>query len=125
MYADSSYYKSEYEGSIIPDTELNHALKKASMHIDTLTFNRIVGRGFEHLTPFQKDKVRMATCMLAEFEYENCDFIENILQSYSINGVSASFGQNWNVHIQSGVAIKKDAYALLQQTGLCYPGLGV
>lgn len=125
MYADSSYYKSEYKGSIIPDTELDRTLKKASMHIDTLTFNRIVGRGFEHLTPFQKDKVRMATCMLAEFEYENSDFIENILQSYSINGVSASFGQNWNVHIQSGVAIKKDAYALLQQTGLCYLGLGV
>ena len=55
----------------------------------------------------------------AEFETENADEINTILQSYSINGVSAQFGSSWNVFTDKGVAMKRDVYALLCQTGLC------
>ena len=37
----------------------------------------------------------------------------------SINGVSAQFGSSWNVFTDKGVAMKRDVYALLSQTGLC------
>ena len=124
-YVDELYYKTSYGGLEIPDAELLQALKKASQHIDILTYNRIVGKGITALTEFQQDIVREVCCQLAEFEYNNSDVLENILQSYGINGVNMSFGQSWNVHIQSGVAIRTDIYMLLCQTGLCQASLGV
>lgn len=118
-YVDSDYYINEYGGTVIPENELKEALKKASRHIDTLTYNRIIGQGFSKLTVFQKDVVQEVICQQAEFEYENADEIESILSSYSINGTSASFGKSWNVFTEYGVAMKKDVYAMLCQTGLC------
>ena len=40
------------------------------VHIDTLTYNRIVGRDFENLTKFQQDIIKEVVCKLADFEYE-------------------------------------------------------
>lgn len=98
---------------------MRRALLQASRHIDSLTYNRIVGRGFSNLTEFQQEIIREVTCQQAEFEYENADEISTILQSYSINGVSAQFGSSWNVFTDKGIAMKRDVYALLCQTGLC------
>lgn len=117
-YADITYYESTYEGTIIPDDEIEKKITEASMHIDTLTYNRIVGRGFENLTKFQQSIIQEVVCKLADFEYENEDLLKSMLSSYAINGVSMSFGENWNVQIQNGVAIPKDYYCLLGQTGL-------
>lgn len=117
-YADITYYQNTYKGTIIPKDEIEKKLKEASMHIDTLTYNRIVGKGFENLTKFQQDIIQEVVCKLADFEYENEDLLKTMLSSYAINGVSMSFGENWNVQIQNGVAIPKDDYCLLGQTGL-------
>ena len=87
--------------------------------VDSLTYNRIVGRGFSNLTTYQQEIIREVVCMQADFEYENADEINSVLSSYSINGVSAQFGSSWNVFTGKGVAMKRDVYALLQQTGLC------
>lgn len=118
-YATPDYYLDQYEGSIVPEEELSKALKQASRHIDSLTYNRIVGRGFDNLTDFQKEVIREVICLQADFECENADEINTVLSSYSINGVSASFGSSWNVFMDKGVAMKRDIYALLCQTGLC------
>lgn len=118
-YATESYYESDYEGSLIPEGSLRKALIQASRHIDTLTYNRIVGRGFGNLTEFQKNVIQEIVCRQAEFEYENADEISSVLSSYSINGVSAQFGSSWNVFTDRGVAMKRDDYELLCQTGLC------
>lgn len=118
-YATEMYYENDYKGSAIPDAEQKKALMMASRHIDSLTYNRIVGRGFLNLTPFQRDIIREVCCLQADFEYENADEINTMLSSYSINGVSAQFGSSWNVFIDKGVAMKRDVYALLSQTGLC------
>ncbi len=118
IYADITYYKKEYKGQILPENEIEKSLKEASMHIDTLTYNRIVGKGFENLTKFQQDIIKEVVCKLADFEYENADLLKSPLNSYSINGVSASFSASWNIEIQNGVAIPKDYYSLLSQTGL-------
>lgn len=124
-YADASYYAGEYDGRIIPTDELNKALKQASRHIDALTYNRIVGRGISNLTEFQQDIIKECCCELADFEYENADYIESVLKQYGINGVSMSFEASWNLKIQNGIAIKTNTYQKLCQTGLCRPGLGV
>lgn len=119
MYADSVYYTDVYGGTVIPAELIEKHLKLASRHVESLTYNRIVGQGFSNLTPFQQDIIREVVCQQAEFEYENADEINTILTSYSINGVSAQFGSSWNVYTNKGVAMKRDVYALLSQTGLC------
>ncbi|MGN0987403.1 MAG: hypothetical protein ACI4OO_06150, partial [Otoolea sp.] len=70
-------------------------------------------------TEFQQEIIQEVVCQQAEFEYENEDEINTILQSYSLNGASVQFGQSWNVYTDKGVAMKRDVYALLSQTGLC------
>lgn len=118
-YADTEFYLRVFEGKLIPQEELPNRLRTASRHVDSLTYNRIVGRGISALTPFQQDIIQEVVCMQAEFEYENEDEINTILSSYSINGVSAQFGSSWNIYTEKGVAMKRDIYALLSQTGLC------
>jgi phage gp36-like protein len=126
MYADAEYYINTYKGITIPGESLEKALKNASRHIDTLTYNRIVGRGFDNLTQFQQNMIKEVCCQMADFETENEEVLNSILQSYSVNGVTMTFGGNsWNVKVQNGVAIKADLYELLQQTGLCCRSLGV
>ena len=118
-YVDLNYYKNIFKGNVIPDEEVEKQLRQASRHIDSLTYNRIVGRGFSNLSMFQQDVIKEVVCMQAEFEYENADELEMILSSYSINGVSAQFGNSWNVFTEKGIAMKRDVYTMLCQTGLC------
>ena len=118
-YVTPDYYKETYKGSTVPEDELKRVLRQASRHIDSLTYNRIVGRGFSNLTEFQQEVIQEVICLQADFEHENADEINTILSSYSINGVSAQFGSSWNVFMDKGVAMKRDVYSQLSQTGLC------
>lgn len=118
-YVTPEYYRDSYKGSIIPSDSLEKALRQASRHIDSLTYNRIVGRGFSNLTDFQRETIREVVCKQADFEHENADEIDTILSSYSLNGASVQFGSSWNVFTDKGVAMRRDVYALLSQTGLC------
>lgn len=118
-YATTDYYFDTYKGKVIQAGDIDIALRNASRHIDSLTYNRIVRQGFSNLTEFQQDVIREAVCQQAEFEHENADEISTILSSYSLNGASVQFGSSWNVFTDKGVAMKRDVYALLSQTGLC------
>lgn len=119
-------YLSEEEylnnGGLIEEN-IEKYLISASRHIDSLTFNRIVAKGFENLTEFQQEIIKTVCFDMANFECENEDLINSVLQSYSINGVSMQFGSSWNIAVVNGVAIRRDTYNLLMQTGLCYRGL--
>ena len=118
-YVNAAYYRDTYKGSVVPENAIEKALRQSSRHIDSLTYNRIVGMGFDNLTEFQQEIIREVVCQQADFEHENADEINTILSGYSINGVSAQFGPSWNVFMDKGVAMKRDVYALLSQTGLC------
>lgn len=118
-YVTPDWYLNAYCGSILPDDSLTAALRKASHHIDSLTYNRIVGQGFSNLTPFQQEIIREVVCQQADFEYENADLIDTVLSGYSLNGASVQFGDSWNVYTNKGIAMRKDVYSLLRQTGLC------
>lgn len=118
-YADAAYYREVYKGTAIPAEELERRLYTASRHIDALTYNRIVGRGISGLTEFQADIIREVCCEQADFEYENQDLIETVISGYSLNGASVQFGNSWNVMTDKGVAMKRDTYSLLKQTGFC------
>ena len=116
------YATAEDYAALFPNSEeiSASALRQASRHVDSLTFNRIVAAGFSNLTEFQQEIIKEVVCRQALFETENADMIESVLSAYSINGVSMSWnGESWNVYSQDGIAIRKDLYALLRQTGLC------
>lgn len=110
-------------GGDIPSEDRARYIESASRHIDSLTFNRIVARGFENLSVFQQEIVKKVCFDMANFEFENADALQSVLSGYSINGVSMKFGDGFNVTTVGGVTIKRDTYALLMQTGLCYRGV--
>ena len=118
-HPDPVFYREAYKGTVTLGDNLERALLQASRHVDSLTYNRIVGQGFSSLTPFQQEIIREVVCRQADFEYENADEIDTILQNYSINGVSAQFGSSWNVFTDKGIAMRRDVYTTLCQTGLC------
>lgn len=115
-YISVEEYKEK--GGLIDNAE--KYLLSASRHIDILTFNRIIARGFDNLTEFQQEIVKAVCFDIANFEYENEDLLNSVFQSYSINGVSMQFGNNVNVSVIGDIAVKNDTYNLLIQTGLCY-----
>ena len=119
MYADIEYYRNTYNGTL-EDADAEKALRNASRHIDTLTYNRIEGIGFENLTVFQQGVIKECACLMADWEIENADYINSILSSYSLNGASMSFGGTGSsATVVSGVAVSRDIYAHLQKCGLC------
>ena len=118
-YVTPEYYTGTHGGTLIDKADLEKTLRTASRHIDSLTYNRIASQGFSNLTDFQQEVIREVVCQQADFETENADEINTILSSYSINGVSAQFGSSWNIFMDKGVAMKRDVYSLLCQTGLC------
>ena len=125
MYADYEYYTAEYKGTM-PEEEAVKALKQASRHIDALTYNRIKRCEFERLTTFQRDVIKEATCMMADFEHDNASMINSLINSYGINGANISFSVECaNCKIVNGIIVQKDVYAYLSQTGLTCLSLGV
>ena len=125
MYADYEYYSTEYKGTM-PEEEAVKALKQASRHIDTLTYNRIAGDEFDCLTVFQQDIIKETACMMADFESANASMINSLINSYGINGANISFsGECANCQLVNGVVVQKDVYAYLSQTGLTCRSMGV
>lgn len=119
-------YLKNYDGSIIPKSDVDDAIYTASRHIDSLTFNRIIAKGYDNLTEFQKEILAEVCKKQAEFEHENEPLINSVLASYSINGVAMGFdSQGWNVCVENGIVMHRATYELLKQTGLCCRSLGV
>ena len=119
MYANAEYYKTTYKGNL-EDAEIDKALQQASRHIDTLTYNRIVGIGFDNLTEYQQGIIKECECLMADWETDNADYINSMLSSYSLNGASMSFtGNSASAVVTNGVAVSRDIYSHLQKCGLC------
>ena len=119
MYATVKYYKETYKGNL-DYADAEKALSKASRHIDTLTFNRIVGIGFDNLTEYQQGIIKECACLMADWETENADYIDSLMSSYSLNGASMSFtGNSASAVVTNGVAVSRDIYSHLQKCGLC------
>ena len=119
MYADKEYYTEVYGGTLIGEEELKRQLDTAGRQIDTLTYCKIRGIGFDNLTAYQQDQIRYVNCLLADFIYENKDELESMLSSYGINGVSMTFSNGINVTKVQNIIIRTDIYAELGKTGLC------
>ena len=98
---------------------MKRQLDTAGRQIDTLTYCRIRGIGFDNLTAYQQDQIRYVNCLLADFIHENKDELDSMLSSYGINGVSMTFTSGINVIKVQNIIIRTDIYAELGKTGLC------
>ena len=121
MYVDIDYYIANRKSSE-PDAEctkdIQEVLDLAEMKVDEVTFNRIRGIGFDNLTEFQKDKVRKAVCVQADYiqEYGGYTDGEPQIESYSVLDISVSVSNKQTDAERAGMATL--AYKLLEQTGL-------
>ena len=109
----------ERYGTEVPEDKIDELLNRASRDIDTLSYNRIRGIGYEHLTDFQKEIIEEVAGELALFKHDNAEFLESPLSEYSLNGASVKLSSSEKVMVEKGVTISRSLYALLCQTGLC------
>lgn len=112
-YVDNTYYSKVFEGEILQGS-INKKLERASEQIDTLTYNRIVSKGFDNLTEFQQDKIKKAICIHAEFIEQYGSYIDMPLNSFSAGSISVSF----NAEKVNGITTTQEVINLLKQTGL-------
>lgn len=111
-YVDEAYY-SAFSG-LITDDKLDSKLEKATDQINSLTYNRIVGVGFNNLTPFQQDKVKKAVCLHADFVEKYGEYIDMPLSGFSAGSISVNF----NANKVNGITTTQEVINYLNQTGL-------
>lgn len=116
-YADATYYKDTYLGTMIPEDQRDKALKDASRDIDSLTYNRITAVGFNNLTEFQKNIIKEVTCLHADFKSQYGDFLDSPISGYGAGSTSVSL-KSTGIAGQNGISTSKQVYAMLRQTGL-------
>ena len=115
MYADYSYYSTNYHGSLIPQAEYGYYGEKSSAKLDFFTFGRI---GSGSVT----DQIRSAACEVAEVMYQADKRRVNGAEVTSENndGYSVSYAHTSGADPKR--AADKDlydaAYTYLAQTGL-------
>lgn len=114
MYADETYYKETFKGTVIQDDGLANKLERASDQIDSLTFNRIVGKGLDNLTEFQQDKIKKAVCIHADFVEQYGAYIDMPLSGFSAGSISLNF----NAQKINGITTTQEVLNYLNQTGL-------
>ena len=120
QYATQEYYIDEFKGNTIPTNEIDKYLKLASEKIDSITFNRIVYKGFNNLTNFQQTKIQDAVCYQAEYIFENGYNNENNqdIASYSVLDISVTQKQDTDKSEAVKNGMSEMALDLIKKTGL-------
>lgn len=110
MYATADDY-TRYVGAA-PEG-IDKLLEQTSDQVDSVTFNRVRGIGFESLTDYQKEMIKKAVCHQAAYRLEYGAY-EGI-SSFSAGSVSVSLN---NANTLNGQVISKVAAEYLKNTGL-------
>lgn len=118
QYADKEYYSKTFIGTTIPSDEVDRYLTIASEKIDDITFNRIVGIGFDKLATFQKECIQKAVCYQAEyyFKYGTADSIKNV-SSYKVLDISIDISRDEETEAEK-VSMDEIAYMHIKESGL-------
>lgn len=121
MYVSLEEYEVLSNDKAVGPEKLESVLRDAERHIDSLTFNRIKGLGFDRLTDFQRELVKQSVVDQADFKHQYGIYLENPLSSYAINGVSMTWDTSKVLQVR-GVYTTASIYGVLRQTGLTYRG---
>ena len=118
LYADENYYSTTFEGTSIPNDDIEKYLKLAQEKIDDITYNRIVDIGFDNLTNFQKECIQKAMCYQAEYYYtKDNDDLSNVT-SYNVLDISVTIDKSSNKTEAEINKMHKFAYSNIKKTGL-------
>lgn len=120
-YADETYYKGTYGGTVIPDADLPRMLAKAARTIDRATREQI--GTLADWPAEQQTRIKNANCAEAEFQYQYGDVLEaiSVAGGYSVGDVSVNAPQVVTALGSSGLC--EETEALLYRTGLLYRGV--
>ena len=116
-YVTEDYYFDEFEGTTIPDKEIEKYLMLAEEKIDEVTQNRIVYIGFDNLTDFQKECVSKAICYQAEHYFANGTSPLSSVSSYSVLDISIDVDDTQKTEAQKK-NMDEFAYINIKKTGL-------
>lgn len=122
LYVDKNYYIQN--GGNIPLKEIDEYLELSQEKIDSITHNRIVSIGFDNLTEFQKEKVKKAICIQADYikEHGFNDEEDNDISSYSVLDISVNVKDSSSKETKaSKMHMSERAYNLIHKTGLDCP----
>lgn len=116
-YADVNYYANGFAGEKMMNkvVDLKEKLILASQKIDEVTYNRIVGKGFENLTLFQQQKIKDAVCHQANYLFKKDNGVSDIV-SYNVLDISVSVQQKETE--ASNRDMSELAWTAIKQTGL-------
>lgn len=115
-YITEDYYFGEFEGTTIPDKEIEKYLMLAQEKIDEVTQNKIVYIGFDNLTDFQKECISKAICYQAEYYFANGTNSHKIM-SYQILDISIQLDENAKTEAQKN-NMDEFAYMNVKKSGL-------
>ena len=117
QYVNKEYYTDTFNGTTIPESDIEKYLRLAQDKIDDITYNRIVSIGFDKLTDFQQECVRKAICYQAEYYFANGINSLSGVVSYEVLDISVDVDKT-----QETTAQKKDmdeiAYMNIKKSGL-------
>ena len=116
LYVDANYYINQYHGTVLTGNDIEKYLKLAQEKIDEITFDRIIGIGFDNLTTFQKEKVGDAICSQAEYISENGYDNEGDVSSYSVLDITVNEKDSNSESEKLGMS--SYAYSQIKKTGL-------
>ena len=117
QYVNEEYYIENFGGYKIEAVEVNEYLKLAQEKIDDVTFNRIVGIGFDNLTDFQKECVSKAICYQADYYFENgINSLSNV-SSFSVLDISINVDNTEKTEAQNK-GMDEMAYMNIKKSGL-------
>lgn len=117
QYVTKEYYVDTFKGTGIPNDDIEKYLGLAQEKIDDITFNRIVGIGFNNLTSFQQENIKKAICKQAEYYFENGINPLSSVSGYSVLDISVSVDNTSETEAQKN---SMDEFALkyIKKTGL-------
>ncbi len=115
-YVDFNFYSKTYHGSL-GEKEFETKLDEAQEKIDEVTFNRIVGVGFNKLTPFQQEKIKKALCYQIDYIVENGNEDSDDVSGYSVLDISVTVNSTDRNEARK-LHISSMGYSLLKKTGL-------
>lgn len=121
LYVTKQYYVDIFKGKM-PEKNIERCLELAQEKINSITFNRIVGIGFDNLTEFQKEKVMKAICYQADYinEYGYNNENDSDISSYSVLDISVNVKETDEAFKTTAEKerMSEIAYNFIHQTGL-------
>jgi len=117
-YVNLEYYLANYIDMEDEDI-ITKYLTKAERLVDILTYRRITKLGYDNCTTFEQEIIRESVCEIANFHYNNNEYMDSMLSEYALNGVSLKIAPDFKTINVNGVILSSENYSKLKQLRYC------